>query len=247
MGIIYLLESPSGRKYIGQTITHLEKRWKEHVDSSRRVYKDHCKILNRSIRKYGDKHFKKEILISCNDEDLDEYEIKYIEQYNTITPYGMNIKDGGKSGKHHEDTKVKISASLEGRLVSRETRLKLSDTVNKDLPMYLIKHKKGYRVCNHPNGPEKRFISKTKGDEYNLNRALEYLNILDNLKTPLEKKERLLEKYIRIHKNGYLVAHPGYKNKYFVSKTKSNEELYKLSLEYLKSTSAVQRLNVSGL
>jgi len=235
MGIIYLITSPSGKMYVGQTIQPLDKRWKQHIDASRKEYKDHCKVLNKSLRKYGDKHFKIEILEECEEEYLNEKELLYIEKYNTIVPNGMNIKKGGS------DTKQKISDSLKGRQVSNK--------MNPDLPMYMLKVKNGYRICNHPMGPEKRFISKSKTDEYNYNRAIEYLNKLNILEEPIIIMKSENEKYIQKHRNGYCVKYPGEKIKYFVSRTSSIEELYKNALSYLnelKSKSAVQRLNGSG-
>lgn len=206
-------------------------------------------MLNKAIRKYGDKHFKIEILEECLDNELDIKEIEYIEKFNSIVPNGMNIKLGGCGGKHNETTKKQISNSLIGRIVSKETREKLSENTNPDLPMYLIKTLNGYRVCNHPMGPEKRFISKTKSDEYNLQRALKYLEKLNNLEEPLKVEKSTLEKYIQKHRNGYCVKFLSEKTKYFVSKQISNEILYQSALSYLnelKSKSTVQRLNGSG-
>ena len=249
MGIIYKITSPSNRIYIGQTINSVEKRWTEHIEDAHRSYKNHCKVLNKAIRKYGHKNFIIEIVEECRDEDLDIKEIEYIEKYNSQIPNGMNIKLGGSNGKHHETTKKKISESLKGKTVSSETREKLSQSTNPDLPMYLIKCPKGYRVCNHPMGPEKKFISSKKTDEYNLQRALGYLDKLNNLKEPIVVKPSQYEKYIQKHKNGYCVKYLSEKPKYFVSRTISNDILYQSALNYLnelKSMSDVQRLNGSG-
>lgn len=249
MGIIYKITSPSNRIYIGQTINSVEKRWKEHLEDAHRSYKNHCKVLNKSIRKYGDKNFTIEIVEECKNEDLDLKETEYIEKYNSQIPNGMNIKLGGSSGKHHKTTREKISNSLKGRVVSLETKEKLSQSTNPDLPMYLIKCTQGYRVCNHPMGPEKRFISSTKTDEYNLQRATGYLNKLNTLKEPIVVKPFMYEKYIQKHKNGYCVKYLSEKPKYFVSRNVSNDILYQSALNYLneiKSKSDVQRLNGSG-
>lgn len=227
MGIIYKIISPSNKIYIGQTITSLEKRWKAHLEDAHRNYKNHCKVLNKAIKKYGDKNFIIEIIEECRDEELDNKEIEYIKKYNSQVPNGMNIKLGGSNGNHHENTKKKIS----------------------DLPMYLIKCKNGYRVCNHPMGPEKKFISSKKTDEYNLQRALGYLEKLNNLKEPLVVKKPVYEKYIQKHRNGFCVKYPTEKPKYFVSRNISNDILYQNALNYLnelKSKSDVQRLNGSG-
>lgn len=244
MGFIYKVTSPSGKHYIGQTQQTVELRWKQHIDAAHRTYKDHCKVLNKAIRKYGHKNFDVEVLEECDSQHLDALEVEWIGKYNCLTPNGMNIKSCDYSGKHNDDSKDKISKSLLGR----DTKLKLSNTTNLDLPMYIIRCPKGYRVCNHPMGPEKRFISTTKSDEYNLQRALKYLETLNKLTEPVATC-RTLEKYVKNHRNGYRVKFPGEKAKYFVSKTIPNEELYEkatIYLEQLKSKSAVQRLNVSG-
>lgn len=229
MGFIYKVTSPSGKHYIGQTQQTVELRWKQHIDAAHRTYKDHCKVLNKAIRKYGHKNFDVEVLEECDSQHLDALEVEWIKKYNCLTPNGMNINN---------DSKDKISKSLLGRV----------NTTNSDLPMYIIKCPKGYRVCNHPMGPEKRFISTTKSDEYNLQRALEYLETLNKLTEPIASCGTL-EKYVQNHRNGYCVKFPGEKAKYFVSKTIPNKELYEkaiIYLEELKSKSAVQRLNVSG-
>lgn len=250
MGFIYLITSPSGKKYIGQTIQTIEKRWKQHIDSSKKIYKDHCKVLNKSLRKYDINLFTIEVLEECVNSELDTKEIEYIEKFNTIVPNGMNIKKGGSKGTHHEDTKKQISETLKGRKVTLETRQKMSKSSKEDdLPMYLIKISNGYRVCNHPMGLDKRFITTKKCDEYNYSRAIEYLNYLNNLTTPIVSSQSSNEKYIQNHKHGYCVKYPNCKPKYFVSKSLTSEILYKSALSYLnklKSMSAVQRLNDSG-
>lgn len=235
MGIIYKITSLSNKIYIGQTTMTLEKRWKEHLENAHRVYKNHCKVLNKAIRKYGDKNFIISIVEECNDTDLDKKELEYIEIYNSRVPNGMNILDGKNT--------------LKGKVASEETKELLSDTTNPDLPMYLIKCPNGYRVCNHPMGPEKKFISSKKTDAYNLERALGYLFKLNNLKEPLIVQAKVYEKYIRKHRNGFCVKYPSEKAKYFVSKTITNDILYQSALNYLnelKSKSDVQRLDGSG-
>ena len=249
MGVIYMITSPSGKRYIGQTIQPIEKRWKQHLDSSQRAYKDHCRVLNKAIRKYGGQHFTVEVLEECNNEEIDTKEQEYIQKHNTLVPNGMNIKAGGKSGRHSDETKQMIRNSLKGRIVSHDTRIKLSLTTNPSLSMYMLKIDGGYRICNHPMGPEKRFISKTKPDEYNYTRALEYLDKLNSLKEPIKVQMSTKEVYIQKYKNGFCVKFPNTKPKYFVSKSLSVDELYHKALDYLreiKSKSAVQRLNGSG-
>ena len=233
MGIIYMLTSPSGKKYIGQTIQTLEKRWKQHVDASKRNYKDHCKVLNYAIRKYGENNFKVELLEECCNEEINIKERLYIEKYDTIVPNGMNIKNGGANGNHHDTTKQKISKALKGRIVLDETKLKLSNNKNPNFPMYMLKIPNGYRICNHPMGPERRFINKKLTDDEKYKKAFEYLTILNNLSEPIKTKKTIYPKYVQKHKNGYCVKIPNQKCKYFVSTNISNDDLYKMALNYL--------------
>lgn len=104
----------------------------------------------------------------------------------------------------------------------------------------------GFTV-NHPNGPSKSFMNKKKGKEYNKERAVKYLEKLEKLQEKLQEVQ--LEKIpqcIKKRLNGYSVKLKGEKAVYFKDKTLSMPEKLNLALDYLNSTSAVQRLNVSG-
>ena len=215
MGYIYLLTSPSGKQYVGQTTRTVAERWKQHVSAAHSNKKSNCRVLNRAIKKHGHLHFIVETLEECEDAELDEKEIAYIQKYKTLVPHGMNLKAGGSGGKW-----------------SQETKLKLSDTMNPGLPMYLIKHPRGYRVVNHPMGPEKRFINTKKSDEYNLKRAMDYLAKLDARTEPILVKERQMPKYMRVIRNGYGVRYPGEKPRFFTSKT-DIDDAYARALVFL--------------
>lgn len=165
MGIIYIATSPSGKSYVGQTIYDLKSRWRDHIYDATDPKKDRCKLLNRAIRKYGGGNFIIKILCECEDYELDDKELYYILEYNTIKPSGYNLKFGGSFGKHLEETKQKISNKLKGIPKPLEVLEKRSKTKKNGstLPMYIIENRKngtvnGYRVT-HPNFKEKRFIS----------------------------------------------------------------------------------------
>jgi group I intron endonuclease len=242
MGIIYIATSPSGKNYVGQTMYSLEERWRDHKYDAFDPNKDHCVALNNAIRKYGHDKFIVNVLILCNDSYLDKYEEQFIDVYLSSDPkFGYNIKIGGSSGKHSDITKMKISNSLKGRIVLQSTKLKLSLTKkNNSLPMYLIEYKNdenlvGYRVCNHPMGPERKFSDSTLKMEEKYEKALEYLNYLNGLKEPLKPKNlRTLPNYVQKYKDGYCVKVPGKKIRYFLSNAISQEQRLINALEYLK-------------
>jgi group I intron endonuclease len=245
MGFIYKITSPSNKCYIGQTIKTVLYRWKEHIYDANNLNQNRCKCLNTAIRKYGETKFQIETIIECDDDELNKYEEYYIQEYKSFVPYGYNIKLGGSNGKHSEETKLKISKSLIGRERTLASLEKSNEKKKNDnsLPMYICEQTKnniliGYRICNHPNSKniEKRFISMKLSLEEKRQLAIDYLDYLNNLKEPLEKKEpRKLPKYIRIYKNiGYYVKKPGYDNKYFTSSPSLAINLIN-SIEYLNS------------
>jgi group I intron endonuclease len=111
MGYIYkIVNKTDGKTYIGQTTQDLEERWKQHCKTT-----SNCRYLKSAIKKYGLDKFDFKLICICFDDDLNKYESSYIKQYNSIVPTGYNLRDGGKSSKHHEETKKKISEKLKNR------------------------------------------------------------------------------------------------------------------------------------
>jgi group I intron endonuclease len=122
---IYKITSPTGRVYIGQSVD-IKRRLRDYRYSERA--KGQRKLYN-SLKKYGYKKHKFEIVMQCDIEKLDEMEIFYIDAYNTFnTKHGLNCQHGGKSQYiHSEETKRRMSESNKGRKVSEETRKRISD------------------------------------------------------------------------------------------------------------------------
>jgi group I intron endonuclease len=111
MGYIYSIKnSKDGKIYIGQTIQDLEERWRQH-----RSKNSNCRYLRLAINKYGINNFVFKLICICFDDDLDKYELYYIKKYNSIVPNGYNLREGGNSGKHNNETKMKISEGLKNR------------------------------------------------------------------------------------------------------------------------------------
>ena len=216
MGYIYCITSPSGKKYIGQTERHYEKRFHEHCALS-----NCCILLENAIRKYGKSNMKFEVLMKINNELLDEYEIKFIQFYNTLEPSGYNIRTGGGKAKHSDASKQRM----------REAKL-------------------GYKNYNFgkPRTDETKLaISNAKSGEkhhfYNKELSVEH-------KLALSKAHKIVyvkERPAHYTSSGYsVVNHPILKNKYFTSKKLSDEEKLTKAYEYLNSMNAVQRLNGDG-
>ena len=113
MGFIYKIVNKINWKiYVGQTTRMLlEDRFKEHCRTS-----SSCHYLNNALKKYGVEGFEFIMIQNCLNHELNELEIMYISSNNSLVPNGYNLRKGGNSGgKHHEETKKKISESMKGR------------------------------------------------------------------------------------------------------------------------------------
>ena len=97
---IYLIQNNINNKiYVGQSI-HIETRVKEHFWKAKCV-KDVSfnSALHSAIRKYGEENFSWRVLEECDISELDEKECYYIKQYNSLSPNGYNISQGGQKFK----------------------------------------------------------------------------------------------------------------------------------------------------
>lgn len=96
----------NGKCYVGQTIRTLEERIAEHKRKKRL-------LLSKAFEKYGFENFSFEILDTAKTlNELNEKEIHWINQLNTIKPNGYNLCKGGNNtfGYHHrEDSKKSMS------------------------------------------------------------------------------------------------------------------------------------------
>ena len=98
---IYKWTSPSGKYYIGQAV-NLERRKKEFTTNPETyTYTSENSAIDRARRKYSDfTKWNYEILQYCEVDQLDELEIKYINEYNsTNSQLGYNCTKGGDGTK----------------------------------------------------------------------------------------------------------------------------------------------------
>jgi group I intron endonuclease len=125
---IYMITNNiTGKKYIGQTKCYYnnkkrfeyygsEKRFKSHcVDAKNNIQGRGARCLINSIRKYGKGNHSIKPLFICDESKANYFETKFIRQYKTIVPNGMNIMKGGKACSLAEETKKKLSESKKGR------------------------------------------------------------------------------------------------------------------------------------
>lgn len=194
MPCIYKLTSPSGKSYIGQTKFKFNARWVNHK-SDFRLNKFSCPILHRAIKKYGHTSFKTEVLLECDENMLNIYEIKMIRAYNTLHPNGYNMAKGGYNG-------MTVASNAKRALTHKRRKNKKCN-----LPMYVRKlNNVHYAIISHPSCPYKQF-TYYDDPEGNKIEALVYLSALNDGKTFTKHKVHNLPKgmyYDRIHR-GYKI------------------------------------------
>lgn len=127
-GTIYVVTNKVNHKqYVGQTTRPVEKRWVDHVSSATTKMRGGCRVFSRAIRRYGPDAFVVETVASCDNQPaLDMMEEYFIWDLETLAPYGYNLKTGGGNGKHHAETRAKITETLMGHSVSSGARAKMS-------------------------------------------------------------------------------------------------------------------------
>jgi len=107
---IYKITNPNNKVYIGKS-KDIEYRFIQYALLNKKTIG--IKLFN-SLQKYGWDYHIFEIIEECDENKLDEKEIYWIKQCNSVKE-GLNIKYGGEGGKWSEESKRKISISKKGK------------------------------------------------------------------------------------------------------------------------------------
>ncbi len=123
IGFIYMITSPTKRLYVGSSI-----------DVDRRFYyyksclaKTQIKLY-RSFKKYGFENHVFEIIWAGPIEDMLKYETMIGWGFNVLEPENLNCllpKLGDTYSNYADETKLKMSNSAKGKIVSDKTRIKI--------------------------------------------------------------------------------------------------------------------------
>jgi group I intron endonuclease len=144
MGTIYILRNIVNNKcYVGQTIQFFKERFRQHQTSH--------SIIGRALRKHTIANFDKLLLENVPEEELDYWEIHYIQELNSVSPSGYNLTYGGEGGRKSEEAKRKIGEGSKGKIISIETRKKISESM------------KGVNTWMKGTHPSEETIKKKKG------------------------------------------------------------------------------------
>lgn len=119
---IYKITNPKGRIYIGQSV-NIEQRKQNYKNFKTNKNNIGPKIFN-SLKKYGWEQHVFEIIEECILELLNEREIYWGNQYNSLIE-GLNCKLGESKGIFNEETKQKMSKAQLGN--KKRLGCKMSD------------------------------------------------------------------------------------------------------------------------
>lgn len=120
---IYKITNPKGHIYIGQS-RNIKRRFT--------VYKSlYCKSqkkLYASLKKYGVKNHKFEVVCQCDVDQLNTMEQFYIILYNSFnTPHGLNLTSGGDTFEMSDETRRRIGDAGRGRIFTEERKRQYSE------------------------------------------------------------------------------------------------------------------------
>ena len=178
MGFIYLITNIiDNKQYVGQTTSTIEARfiqhkysavhYQKHIDNPELyAYKGTCTYLYRAMNHHGHDNFNITMLIECSDDSLDEQEIKFISDINTLAPNGYNLTTGGGHFQHCDETKQLIREKVRDVILNNIDNFRSSDKTM-GLPPYIAYKIDGnyeaYYVNNHPLCERKYFSSSKYG------------------------------------------------------------------------------------
>lgn len=129
-GIYKITNKNNGKVYIGQSVDISHRRSCHEYDLKNNRHKNI--YLQRAYNMEPDA-FSFEIICYCNEEDLDELEMFYINKYNSAdSHYGYNLdKSARGTGRKSEETKRKMSEVKKGNTAM--CGIKLSEEWKKHL------------------------------------------------------------------------------------------------------------------
>ena len=156
MGFIYMLISPSGKVYIGQTIWEVLKRFRQHCWPS-----SAGTAIHDALMFYGPETFKVVTLVEVPDELLDHYERVFIDAYGAFGKWGYNQTRGGDVNPMHDESvrakcvatharpevKVKHKEAMRAAMSDADRRKRISETLSKTLATPEAKKQRSEQVA----------------------------------------------------------------------------------------------------
>lgn len=169
---IYKITSPTGRVYVGSTVNIIRR-----ISEYKRA---HCKFqfkIYRSIKKYGYKNHRLEILAQCTTIDIYKQEAYYGVLYDVLGGNGLNLqipKHGAEFSAITECTRAKMSNTQKGKIMPesaketlRQLRLGSKMPESHKIKMSLIFKGHKYNLGKKHSAETKAKMSSDRVGNYN--------------------------------------------------------------------------------
>jgi group I intron endonuclease len=185
----------TNKLYVGQAVSHIlnHKRYRpygcngrirSHISEAFSTKKNQSHYLNNAIRQYGTENFVVELVECCEIKNADERETHYIKEFNSLYPSGYNLKNGGNTFTHSDESKKRLSNGVLNYYKDKKfDRFKHINHIDDDIDKYIKPLKKyneqyGWYV----------YIDRCKADfggihislDESKNSAIEFIKVLKN-------------------------------------------------------------------
>lgn len=164
-GYIYKVTNTINNKvYVGQTITTISRRWRNHISDSRRS--TIAMPLHFAIRKYGEENFNvQEVIIVAKSskkelrDSLNEYEKFYISLYKSLVSQdGYNVDKGGNA--NNACAKRVVAYDLDGNVLNS------FDCINDAADYYGVEWGCIQKVCTGIQGNSHNIVFRYEHDSF---------------------------------------------------------------------------------
>lgn len=149
MALVYMVISPSGKKYVGKTVGSMNKRKKCHQWYAKN---GSSFPLHKAIRKYNDKMKWSTYSRDITEEEATDMEVFLISKLKTLGPNGYNCTLGGEGSTGwvaSKETRSRMSASGKGRKFSKEHKNKIATALSGKKRSMEVKEKISRKLMDH--------------------------------------------------------------------------------------------------
>ena len=179
-GYIYCISNTDNDKlYVGQTITTINTRFKQHCHHANKLTKGQECLLHTAMRKHGVEKFSVHLLarITRDDKDVLRYELNHLEMYyisyfNCMKPNGYNMVPGGNWNVQTTPTRV-FKVSENGVILNEYDSMSEAERLN-GIPhgmIWISLKRRGYtngsywvKCSDYPNAQIGDNIGQRKSD-----------------------------------------------------------------------------------
>lgn len=229
MVIYKITNNINGKVYIGQTIQDVRKRWRRHCAPTSRK-----SLIGTALFKYKKENFTFEVIDETPTDvnELNNLEKYYIRQFNTTSPNGYNLTEGGLNYVITDELREKLSKNWH-----TEKRVKVLEDFKKINIGRTVTEGAKRNMSLAQTGRKHSEETKLKIKNKNLNKDIPIINSLKMALSRLNNLELNEGVRFRQDKNQYIafmcIWGKGY-SKAFAVKKFGKEEAFKLAKETRK-------------